>query len=48
MEAPPEPLAQETTVLTDRARALGRAELLTKEFPDRCVYIHVEYKREKE
>jgi hypothetical protein len=33
-----------TTVLTDGAEALGRAELLAKEFPDGWVYIHVEYK----
>jgi hypothetical protein len=37
-----------TTVLADRARALGRAELLAKEFPDGWVYIHVEYRGEKE
>jgi hypothetical protein len=48
MEATPEPPARGTTVLADRARALGRAELLAKEFPDGWVYIHVEYRGEKE
>jgi hypothetical protein len=37
-----------TTFLTDRARTLGRAERLAKEFPDGWVYIHVEYRGEKE
>ena len=37
-----------TTVLTDRARALGQAELLAKEFPDGWVYIHLEYRGERE
>jgi hypothetical protein len=37
-----------TTVLTDRARALGRAKELAKEFPDGWVYIHLEYRGEKE
>lgn len=32
-----------TTILTDGAAALGRAELLAREFPDGWVYIHVEY-----
>jgi hypothetical protein len=36
-----------TTVLTDRAEALERAELLAREFPDGWVYIHVEYRGEK-
>jgi hypothetical protein len=36
-----------TTVLTDGAEALGRAEVLAKEFPDGWVYIHLEYKGEK-
>jgi hypothetical protein len=33
-----------TTVLTDGAEALGRAEVLAKEYPDGWVYIHVEYR----
>ena len=37
-----------TTVLADGAEALGRAELLAKEFPDGWVYIHVEYRAQKE
>ena len=36
------------TVLTDGAEALGRAELLAKEYPDGWVYIHVEYRGDKE
>jgi hypothetical protein len=37
-----------TTVLTDGAEALGRAELLAREFPDGWVYIHLEYRGEKD
>ena len=37
-----------TTVLTEGAEALGRAELLTQECPDGWVYIHVEYRGDKE
>jgi hypothetical protein len=37
-----------TTVLNDGPSALGRAEELAKEFPDGWVYIHVEYRGEKE
>ena len=37
-----------TTVLADGAEALGRAEMLTKEFPGGGVYIHLEYRGEKE
>jgi len=37
-----------TIVLADRDEALGRAEVLAKEFPDGWVYIHLEYKGEKE
>ena len=37
-----------TTILTDRAKALGRAELLAKEFPKGWVYIHLEYRGKKE
>ena len=37
-----------TTVLTDGARALERAEVLAREFPDGWVYIHVEYREMKE
>jgi hypothetical protein len=37
-----------TTVLTDRAGALGRAELLAKEFPDGWAYIHLEHRGERE
>jgi hypothetical protein len=37
-----------TTVLTDGAEALGRAELLAKESPNGWVYIHVEYRGAKE
>jgi hypothetical protein len=33
-----------TTVLTDGAEALGRAEELAREFPDGWVYIHLEYR----
>jgi hypothetical protein len=36
-----------TTVLTDGAEALGRAEVLAKEYPDGWVYIHVEYRGDK-
>jgi hypothetical protein len=37
-----------TTVLNDGPSALGRAQELAKEFPDGWVYIHVEYRGEKE
>jgi hypothetical protein len=37
-----------TTFLTDGTSALSRAEELAKEFPDGWVYIHVEYRGEKE
>ena len=37
-----------TTVLTNGAEAVGRAEVLAKEFPRGWVYIHVEYKRGEE
>jgi hypothetical protein len=37
-----------TTVLDDGARALGRAEELARVFPEGWVYIHIEYRREKE
>ena len=37
-----------TTVLTDGAEALARAEELAREFPDGWVYIHIEYREEKE
>ena len=37
-----------TTVLTEGAEALGRAELLAQECPDGWVYIHVEYRGDKE
>jgi len=33
-----------TTVTSDGAEALGRAEALAKEYPDGWVYIHVEYR----
>jgi hypothetical protein len=36
------------TVLTHGAEALERAEELAKEFPDGWVYIHLEYRGEKE
>jgi hypothetical protein len=36
-----------TTVLTDGAEAIGRAEVLAKEYPDGWVYIHVEYRGDK-
>jgi len=36
-----------TTVLTDGAEALGRAEVLAREYPDGWVYIHVEYRGDK-
>jgi hypothetical protein len=36
-----------TTVLTDGAEALGRAEVIAKEFPGGWVYIHLEYRGEK-
>jgi hypothetical protein len=48
MEAAHKPPARGTTVLTDRAEALERAELLAREFPDGWVYIHVEYRGEKD
>jgi hypothetical protein len=32
-----------TTILTDGAEALGRAEALARTSPDGWVYIHVEY-----
>jgi hypothetical protein len=37
-----------TAILTSGAEALGRAEVLAKEFPDGWVYIHVEYRGEME
>jgi hypothetical protein len=37
-----------TTVLADGAEALGRAELLAKEYHAGWVYIHVEYRGDKE
>jgi hypothetical protein len=37
-----------TTVLTAGAEALGWAEELAREFPDGWVYIHLEYRGEKE
>jgi hypothetical protein len=37
-----------TTVLADGAEALGRAELLAREYPAGWVYIHVEYRGDKE
>jgi len=37
-----------TTVLTDRAMALRRAEELATAFPDGGVYIHLEYRVEEE
>jgi hypothetical protein len=37
-----------TTVLTDGPSALGQAEVLAKEFPDGSLYIHVEFRGEKE
>jgi hypothetical protein len=37
-----------TTVLTDGAKALGQAEVLAKEYPEGWVYIHVEYRGDKE
>jgi hypothetical protein len=33
-----------TTVLTDGAEALGRAEELARELPDGWVYIHLEHR----
>jgi hypothetical protein len=36
-----------TTVLTEGAEALGRAESLARECPDGWVYIHVEYRGDK-
>jgi hypothetical protein len=48
MEATPQAPARGTTILTDGASALGQAEELAKEFPDGWVYIHVEYRGEKE
>jgi hypothetical protein len=37
-----------TTVLTEGAEALRRAQELAREFPDGWVYIHLEYRGEKE
>lgn len=37
-----------TIVLTSGAEAIGRAEVLAKEFPKGWVYIHVEYTGKKE
>jgi hypothetical protein len=37
-----------TTILTDGTEALERAEVLARTFPDGWVYIHVEYRGEKE
>ena len=37
-----------TTVLTEGTEALGRAESLARECPDGWVYIHVEYREDKE
>jgi hypothetical protein len=36
-----------TTVLTDGAEALGRAEVLAKVYPNGWVYIHVEHRGDK-
>ena len=35
-----------TTILTDGAEALARAEELARKFPGGWVYIHVEYRGE--
>jgi hypothetical protein len=48
MEATPEPPARGDRHPHRPRQALGRAELLAKEFPDGWVYIHLEYRREKE
>ncbi len=48
MRARSDPSSTSTGVLTDGAEALGRAEELAKEFPDGWVYIHIEYRVEKE
>jgi len=37
-----------TTVLTDGAGALALAEVLAEEYPAGWVYIHVEYRRDRE
>jgi hypothetical protein len=37
-----------TTILTDGAAALERAEVLARTYPDGWVYIHVEYRGRKE
>jgi hypothetical protein len=37
-----------TTVLTDGAEALGRAEVLAEAYPAGWVHIHVEYRGDKE
>jgi hypothetical protein len=37
-----------TTVLTEGTEALGRAEALARVYPDGWVYIHVEYRGDRE
>jgi hypothetical protein len=37
-----------TTILTGGPEALGRAESLARVYPDGWVYIHVEYRGDKE
>jgi hypothetical protein len=37
-----------TSILTDGAEALRRAEALARAFPDGWVYIHVDYRGNKE
>jgi hypothetical protein len=37
-----------TTVTADGAEAIGRAEALAREYPNGWVYIHVEYRGDKE
>jgi hypothetical protein len=48
MDATHQPSARGPTILTNGAEALGRAEALAKEFSDGWVYIHVEYRGQKE
>lgn len=38
----------ETTILADGAEALERAEVLARTFPDGWVYVHLEYRGQKE
>jgi hypothetical protein len=48
MHARSGPSNMSTAVPPSSPTALGRAEVLAKEYPDGWVYIHVEYRENKE